>query len=270
MIVYIMAMKCEAEPFINRLMLKRDPSYTNLEVYLGDDIRLCVTGMGKIDAASAVSQLLSSLPDPENALIVNAGTCAGRSQGTLYRINRIYDSDSSKDQYPDLIYKTDYPEMCLHTSDSYKTDDCFEDEMGEFVCDMEGSAIIRVASSFVSPDRILMFKIVSDLAEPELVTYEYCVELIGRYTDNIIEAVNRIKSGLISRDPYEQADMLCEKYASELHCTGYMTNALSRIIRYALSEGIDVDNMLTPYLPVLSKKEGKEVLSDVERKLILR
>ena len=179
-------MRCEAVPFIRTLGLKRDGSYGGFEVYRGDDITLCVTGMGKVDAACAVSAVLSSLIDIDRTLVVNIGVCAGMSAGTLYRISRIHDEDSGKDQYPDMLRKTEYLEMCLHTSDAYKLDDNFNDDMSEFVYDMEGASVFRAASSFVSPDRILMFKIVSDSGSPEEVTEQMCIDLIGRYTDKLI------------------------------------------------------------------------------------
>ena len=41
MLLLFAAMKCEARPFIDRLGLKRDPSFINLEVYSGDGIKIC-------------------------------------------------------------------------------------------------------------------------------------------------------------------------------------------------------------------------------------
>ncbi len=269
MLLLFAAMKCEARPFIDRLGLKRDPSFINLEVYSGDGIKICITGMGKVDAATAVSSVLSSSVSTDDVILFNIGVCAGAESGCLYRINKIHDEDSGKDQYPDMIYRTDHPEICLHTSDGYKTDDLFSDDMGDFVYDMEGSAVFRAASFYISPDRIILFKIVSDHGDPDSVTAELCAEMIGRYSDELIKEMNQIASAALKADPYEKADEICERYSEMLHCTGYMTNALSRLIRYALSRDIDIESMLDPYLPVASKKEGKEVISDVERKLIL-
>ncbi|SEW09377.1 Nucleoside phosphorylase [Ruminococcaceae bacterium KH2T8] len=269
MICFFFAMRCEAIPFIRLLGLKRDSSFGGFEVYRGEDITLCVTGMGKVDAACAVSAVLSSVLDIEHTLVVNIGVCAGRKAGEIYRISRLHDEDSGKDQYPDMLLKTDYPEICLHTSDAFKLDDNFTDDMSEFVYDMEGAAVFRAASSYVSPDRILLFKVVSDSGSPEGVTEELCIDLIGRYSEKLIGEINEIYASLPSSGVYDEANKIFVKYSDLYHCTEYMNNTLNRLIRFALSEGVDIDYMLAGYLPIENKKAANEALSDVERRLIL-
>lgn len=264
-------MRCEAKPYIDLLSLKRDPTFNNIEVYTGDDIKLCITGIGKADAASAVSILLASVADTDRTIVVNIGTAAGdiSHSGKMFRISRIHDEDSGKDQYPDMLWKTSFPEVCLHTSDGYKLDDVFSDDISDFVCDMEGSAIFRAAANFISPDRIIMLKAVSDSGSPESVTEQLCIDLMSRFASGIVSEVTKISSELPVSDKYQEAETIRAKYSELLHCTGYMDNSLSRLIRFAMSEGIDIDSMLASYLPVASKEEGKKVLQDVERKLVI-
>ena len=266
MIAIFIAMPGEAAPFIEALGLKGIGDISGFRVFAGEGYILTVTGIGKVNAACAVTRILSVYGD-NTYLVVNIGTCAGEDKGHTYVINRACDIDSGKDYYPDMVYKTPYNEMCLHTSDRYKTDSSFNDEYGRFVYDMDGASVFAAASNFLSPDRILLIKTVSDAGDPDIVTADYCVDLLKPTVEDTIKLIEDIAS-VLPVAPYTQADELTSKYEQELHCSEYMRNELKHLIRFALSSDTDIKSHIDPYLPVKDRVEGKKVLEDVRKNLI--
>lgn len=266
MIAIFIAMQGEAAPYIEALGLKGSGDISGFRTFSDEKYILTVTGIGKINAACAVTRILS-LYEGRIDLVVNIGTCAGEDKAHTYVINRICDMDYRKDLYPDMVYKTPFEEMTLHTSDIYKTDSCFTDEYGPYVYDMEGSAVFIAASNFVSPDRIMLIKTVSDSGDPDSVTDDYCVDLLGSSVKDTVDLIGRI-GAIVRSDPYAAADELTARYEKELHCSEYMRNDLKRLIRFALSSGIDIGSIIDPYLPVRDRIEGKKVLDDVRDRLI--
>lgn len=265
MIAIFTAMKGEVAPFIDYLGLKSCGDISGIKLYSNERYLLAITGMGKINAACAVTRILTLYDDIK--LAVNIGTCAGEKTGQTYLINKITDEDSSKDYYPDMLYKAPFDEICLHTSDSFKTDTCFEDSFGPFVYDMEGAAFFAASSSFLSPDKVILLKTVSDSGDPDIVTADYCKKLLAVNAASSIDFIEGIYS-LLAESPYKEADILCEEYSTKLKCSEYMRNDLKQLIRFALSCNKDIKSLIESHLPVKNKEEGKKVLADVRQKLV--
>lgn len=265
MIAIFIAMKGEASPFIEALGLKGFGDISGFKVFSNEKYILTLTGIGKINAACAVTRVLSMYEDID--LVVNIGTCAGEDKAHTYVIDKACDIDSGKDYYPDMVYKTPFDEMSLHTSDRYKTDGSFTDGYGPYVYDMEGAAVFAAASNFVSPDRIILIKTVSDAGDPDIVTTDYCINLLKPSVENTIKLMEDIASVLLE-EPYSEADKIASAYDEELHCSEYMRNELKHLVRFALSSGIDIKSLIDPYLPVRDRVEGKKVLEDVRKKLL--
>lgn len=75
MITVFIAMKQEAAPLIERLSLKHTPSPI-FETYENERIRLIITGLGKINAASAAGFCLGRYGTDSH--YINYGTAAGK------------------------------------------------------------------------------------------------------------------------------------------------------------------------------------------------
>ena len=265
MIAVFIAMKGEATPFIEALGLKGFGDISGFKVFANEKYILTLTGIGKVNAACAVTSVLSAYEDID--LVVNIGTCAGEDKAHTYVINKACDIDSGKDYYPDMVYKTSFDEMCLHTSDRYKTDSGFIDEYGPYVYDMEGSSVFAAASNFVSPDRIVLIKTVSDAGDPDIVTTDYCINLLKPSVADTIKLMEDISSDL-PEEPYSEADKITSDYEDKLRCSEYMRNELKHLVRFALSSDIDIRSLIDPCLPVRDRVEGKKVLEDVRKKLL--
>ena len=132
---------------------------------------------------------------------------------------------------------------------------------------MEGSSVFAAASNFVSPDRIVLIKTVSDAGDPDIVTTDYCINLLKPSVADTIKLMEDISSDL-PEDPYSEADKITSDYEDKLRCSEYMRNELKHLVRFALSSDIDIRSLIDPCLPVRDRVEGKKVLEDVRKKLL--
>jgi len=144
MLNIITALKIEAKPIIEKFNLKPQG-----EIYQNNYINLIITGQGKIKSAINTALLLNKHPQKT----LNFGI-AGSS---IYKINegffvhKITDADSGFEYYPDF-YKL--PHTSLYTVSKpgvYYT-----------LTDMEGSGFFEACYKFLSTEKIILYKIVSD------------------------------------------------------------------------------------------------------------
>jgi hypothetical protein len=157
MIFIATAIELEARPFIEKLNLKKNPDHHLYNIYTGGDFALIVTGVGKIASAMAVTYMLSHFPVPD--FFVNAGMAAGDEGVGIYLINSIKDLGSERSVYPAMLLDIDLPEKPLCSSDRVLSPD--EVKKG-YLYDMEGIGFFLAASKYLTNDRILLFKYISD------------------------------------------------------------------------------------------------------------
>ena len=115
MITVFIAMKQEAAPLIERLSLKHTSSPI-FETYENERIRLIITGLGKINAASATGFCLGRYGTDSH--YINFGTAAGKDMqiGKTFFAAQIIDESSSKECFPDIADHS-FPHVSLHTVD---------------------------------------------------------------------------------------------------------------------------------------------------------
>ncbi|MDW7658765.1 MAG: nucleoside phosphorylase, partial [Bacillota bacterium] len=104
-------------------------------------------------------------------VVVNIGFCGASSEnavGQLVMAGKVTDMDSGRDFYPDIRRDDSLPLVVLHCSSRRVTiGQDLAAQPGEPVwCDMESAGFMEAAGHFVTADRILILKIISDLLEP--------------------------------------------------------------------------------------------------------
>ncbi|MDD3931072.1 MAG: hypothetical protein PHT04_02755 [Eubacteriales bacterium] len=171
MIVFATALKAEAEPLILRYHLKKDMSIHAFPVYRSDSTILIISGVGKLRSAIALSFLFGQekLADAD-VLCVNLGFCGSSDPvcrpGKLVQAARITDMETGRDYYPDLLRSDRPPLVHLHCASKriYRFSVADSDHSTALpVCyDMESAGFMESAIRFVTPDRILVLKIISD------------------------------------------------------------------------------------------------------------
>ena len=157
---------------------------------LKTDLPVLLTGMGKVNAATALAAVLASGPHP--ARIVNLGTAGSLRPGVsgINRVGTVIQHDFSTDLLHELtgvtfggpIAVADGSGVTLATGDSFIADGPARDRLAQRaqLVDMEGYALAVAASSANVPIDII--KYVSDEAdESAFKSWRETVAIAGRW-----------------------------------------------------------------------------------------
>lgn len=189
MIYYICALKCEAAPIIRRLGLKKNPSYTRMDVFENESSVVMVAGSGMVNAAMSVTELLCRMGAGDRDFIVNVGICGYMGNkdmplGTALMCSRIKSGFNGREYYPDMIYRSPFKECAAVTFENAVND---YSGKGEYVADMEAAGIYESAIRFVRTSQIAFIKIVSDYCDGIYPTKEQAESYIEENADTITE-----------------------------------------------------------------------------------
>ena len=269
MIYLFAAMQCELEPFVAQYSLTSINDAAG-SIYSGENIVAAVTGVGKVNAAFMVSRVLALYPPDLESVIVNVGVAGGVFDAAgdpggagVFLINDIYDIDTDKHYYPDMIYDLGLPERGLKTSSVVVSS-----ISDNYLYDMEASAVFSVASKFVSPERIFVIKTISDSgADSNKVTPDFVKSLMS----GVVPVVDKIIDAFPSVDHDDFAAVLADFYAEQLYCSEYMRNELSGLVHFAVTLGLAPGEIMADiagdFSEITCRKQGKEVLDEFRRRL---
>lgn len=162
MINLVVAIPCEARPLIRYLRLQKQTDVHSYQLYCGNDLRLIVTGVGKLAAACACAWLqgmTEQQPHTETDAWLNIGIAGHRSLeiGSGVLAHRVSETDSDRNWYPGFTAEPPCPSSTLITVEwpetRYNEDALY---------DMEASGFYTSCSRFSSIELIHSFKVVSD------------------------------------------------------------------------------------------------------------
>ena len=228
MVTIITAMYPEAAPFIEKLKLKKDMSFTKFQLFASDNIRLLITGTGILKAAIAVTAYLNTYSYDASDFFINVGICASDDNfsqvGKIHICDKIIYKDTGFTYYPDMLYPCPFESACLITVSKPMSEaghpavsdrlpfGNVSDNSGEYnfslntqsssgstvqhnecgyLYDMEAAGIYQALSSYVYLHQFAFIKIVSDiLGEGKNVTPEQVKLLVGSHTDSIINFIH--------------------------------------------------------------------------------
>lgn len=203
MVYFLCSLYKEAEEIISYFHLKKNSYISSFQEFYGDNIRLIISGTGKINAACAVGYIMSQNKPSKEDVVINIGICGSdiRSEGEALLVNKIIDTDSGEKYYPDVIIKHPFKEACLETYSKVVKHGNIKD-----LCDMEGSAFYKSASKFVYQHQIAIIKVVSDTANNELITGEYIKRIIGKNLENIKLFIDRYAASVAKEEFFSEYD----------------------------------------------------------------
>lgn len=134
MVTIYCALYAEAQYLIQHYELKKASVSRHFQVFVNAErsMRVVITGVGKTNAAVAVTEISTmDLPSKED-LMVNYGSCAGEPMkksgtqscdggavlpvGSIIMINKLTDVESGRTFYPDMIYRHPFAEGEVETS----------------------------------------------------------------------------------------------------------------------------------------------------------
>ena len=174
---FVVAHSYEARPIIDYYQLSKDSQHHGFSLFRNKQIRLIISGQGKVNAAAATAYLGSlQAYSKASCLWVNIGTAGHCSHdiASLWRINKITDQQSGRSIYPVLLVnqkryqKGDVPERsqkAIKAESLMSVDLPASGYSQRCLYDMEAFGFFQMATRFESLESIVSFKVVSDNLE---------------------------------------------------------------------------------------------------------
>lgn len=284
--VYIFtALYCEAHIFIRHFNLIKDQESTWFQQFYNETagIRLTITGVGEIAAASVVGSVCSIYKPTQNDLLFNIGICAHttRKDG-IFLCNKIIEKATGRTFYPDMLYRHNFTEGTIVTGMQIydSNNDTAQMSAGtstEMLYDMEAAAVYQTGIHFFGPHQMIFLKIVSDRGVIEEVSKERTMLFMEKYKDCIFDFIERL-SGITQKIECHK-DYLCqeketfiETFCRDLHCSKAMKDSMKQYIQYLTLAKIDYISVIQDMydkklLPCKDKKEGKLRFEEFKRRL---
>ncbi len=190
----VVALPAEAQPLAERFRLKGLQSRGPWPIYEGEEMRLVVSGIGKVAAAAAASHLQGFFRAPRQLAWLNLGI-GGRGDaplGEAFLAHKVTDRASGKNYYPSLSFETPCRTAAFLTVDRPEAD-----FPGAEVYDLEASGFLEAAGAFSTAELVHSLKIISDnRASPHQNITRKRVEALIAARLEAIEAVIRALLGL--------------------------------------------------------------------------
>lgn len=273
MIYLITALHSEARPLIEHFNLKPDQAYSKPELYVGDGITLAVSRMGRMKSAIATAAVLARADQPEKSIVANVGICGAPlsfQSGEMFMINEVRDDETGRAYYPNIVLKHNLPENGLITYNQPVLDGGSDSQK---LVDMEASGFFEAASVFMSPEQIVILKMVSDHMNGERITKEIVSNLVKSHIPEIERVVFQWQEMVI----YEHSDLmsqeeenLLEKLSHSLNLTITQQRQLEKWVFYYKLRTDQLPDILQAYLNAANenKFDRNRTLEEIRRLLI--
>lgn len=186
------ALPCEAKPLVKHFNLKKDTSIQAFAIYHNSNITLTVSGLGKSAMAAAVAYSQALYGKIPNAVFLNIGIAGHKAHSLeqVFCIEKIIDSDTGRNFYPQLIVNLPCPTQTLCTVSIAKNS--YPDN---YLYDMEASAFYQIAVRFSSSELVQCLKVVSDNETSKIENID--THLVSQIIFNSIEAIEKLLSELV-------------------------------------------------------------------------
>jgi nucleoside phosphorylase len=191
----VIALVSEAKPLIVYYKLKR---IIGVDFYLlgGEDILLCISGIGYDKASNALKQLLSYRKAKIEDVLINIGLCGSpvnNKLGELLLIDKIAYEEETYSLTIDIEHSFKQSKLLSVTE--------AQTEALEILVDMEAHAILIESLKTMHSKQLLFIKIVSDHFKPESLTKNLAYALINKQIKNIDLLINELQRNQICQQP---------------------------------------------------------------------
>lgn len=230
MINIVVALDCEAKPLIDHFALKRQQEHA-YPLYTADDMQLIVSGVGKLNAATATGYL-AGLSD-KLAAWLNIGIAGHKTHaiGALTLAHKITDRQSQKSWYPAFGFKSSIDTESLATFDSPENN--YHDAL---LHDMEAAGFYHAASRFNSTEFIHCLKVISDNAEhsTQKISKQMVTELITAQIEPMEEFITALANQVTAWEEITHTPEIYTDVLKAWHFSTYQQHQLKQLItRYA-------------------------------------
>jgi len=261
MICVEVALKAEAGPLIEALELKSLSGNHLFPIWENDQIKLIISGVGKVKAGAACSYLAAIHRDEDIYGWLNVGIGGHQIHrvGTPLLIHKIIDEGRHSSFFPSFVF-----------TPPCQTDVCLTVEQPEhkyesgYVYDMEAAGFYAIASKLSPLEMIHVFKVISDnLKQPATELNKKVVEkLIADHVELLQKILTEMR-GLIDEIAPMSVPFL-DECLKKWHFTTYETHQLKNLLqRWQL---LCPDQVLFSQ-DFTSQKSAKEALNFLEKHL---
>ncbi|HJL74562.1 MAG TPA: hypothetical protein QGF08_00590 [Candidatus Marinimicrobia bacterium] len=196
------ALQAEARPLIDHFQLEQKQLNKEIFYYQKDEITCLTTGVGEKNVHNRFGKFLNEI-NSSNSVLLNVGIAGGNKEhteiGRMYVVNKITDEQNGKIWLPDMLLKTGLPEMPLNTVSKGVTDG---GEKYDGLVDMEAAAIFETAIQFLSIQRMVFIKIVSDHMDVVLDSAEQVLPLINNQLPELSRIVSLLRGIDLENRPF--------------------------------------------------------------------
>lgn len=284
MIYIFTALYCEAHIFVKQFHLEKNLENTQFQEFYQEaaGIRLTVTGVGEIAAASAVSSICTKYKPSEKDVLLNIGICAHTAgKDGIFLCSKIVERATGKTFYPDILYRHDFCEAVIITGMMPWNGEkgsllLSAANSGVTLYDMEAAAIYQAGSYFFGPHQMVFLKVVSDGGTAKVVSKEMAEHCMEIYQDVVFDFMKCVPAILCRNEAKEkdlwQEERWVERLCAELHCSKVMKDSLKQHIHYLALAKVDYVSVIWDMhreglLPCKDKREGKLRFEEFKRRL---
>lgn len=263
MIHFFCALSCEAQPLIQHFKLDELKQFDLFRLYQSKDkqFSLVITGIGKLNAASAVSYHHACFNTSIADTWLNIGV-AGHANipvGEARLINKITEQQNNACWYPQILFKSPCSSAALITvdmpSDDYQT----------ALFDMEASGFYQMAIRLGSAELVHCLKIISDNHEQatSTVNADGVKKLISNHINTLENILESLKPFTTEISEINSIPEHYQTFIEKWHFTQSERIQLSRVLRQWSVRFPEKEVMQT----VLNVTNGKSAIKLLQRTL---
>ncbi len=264
MLHIICALNCEARPLIRELRLQNQNLQGPFAVYSGDEVRLIISGMGRLAASAACAYLAGRYPEPQVPAWLNFGIGGARSLsvGEGRWAHRINDNISGQVYYPGLSLKLPILSSEITSVEQALT----EYPNADAIYDMEAAGFYAMASAFSPSELISCIKIISDNAEhsQQQIDKSFAEALIGQQLPALSSAVEQLNQ---HQQDYEQQRDHAEVYLDLLQRFRFSYSQRTQLKRLLFRWQALLGEPTAAMFPTTQFRSSKDLLQFLEARL---
>ncbi|MCP4429587.1 MAG: hypothetical protein GY806_01285 [Gammaproteobacteria bacterium] len=159
MLIWVIALPCEAKPIIDYYRLKKSPQYRAFDLFQNDEMLCVISGIGKTSAAAACAWVAGLQHTSQSLCWINLGAAGGadHSVGDLFSLNKITDGEKGRSFYPVVEFNSGISSACCISLDKASFD-----YHPVALYDMEACSYFATATRFSSAELVHSLKVISD------------------------------------------------------------------------------------------------------------
>jgi hypothetical protein len=159
MLIWVVALPCEAKPVIDHYRLKKSTRHRAFDLFQNDEMICVISGIGKTCAAAASAWVAGLQHASASICWINLGIAGGADHniGDIFWLSKITETRNDRSYYPLSVLHSD-----IKTASCISLDQACVDYHPSDLYDMEASAFFSTAIRFSSAQLVHSLKVIGD------------------------------------------------------------------------------------------------------------